>query len=299
MKRRRESIELFGVSFLDVLSCALGGVLLLLLLSSRQRADEAQHQAKRITDLEGIVAEGAAKLGGALAQAQDDERQLEGLQKELDKAQRDNDILEHVNKSLGELHQRGLARIEDLQKVEASLVGLKGKLSNVVFVFDTSGSMKNRKDPRTGDPLFPEYKAFLTNWISSLKFKQFNVVRFSTEPELWQPALRVADPANRQAAVTWVSSFESDGGTNTLAAFQTAMQFPGVDTIIFFSDGAPDNDATDEVLAWLDSNNPRDPASGQRRTTINTIGLGNYFAEKWGDFMNNIADQHDGVFIGR
>jgi len=42
-----------------------------------------------------------------------------------------------------------------------------------------------------------------------------------------------------------------------------------------------------------------DPNTGKRKVVINTVAMGNYFAEEWGTFLQNIAEQHDGVFIGR
>ncbi len=124
MRRRQADVQVFSVSFLDVLSCALGGVLLLLLVtmsSSEQQAQESKKQA-------------------------------------------------------------------------ATMIGLKGDLKGVAFVFDTSGSMEQ-------GGRFPEYRELLKRWVLNLSFERFNVIRFSTDVEAWrQPGLFEATAADRR---TW------------------------------------------------------------------------------------------------
>ncbi len=237
MRRRTSGVELFGVSFLDVLSCALGGVLLLLVIVMEQRKEEAR------------AAEG---------------------------------------------------RLESLNNQVSVLIGLQGEMKNVVFIFDRSDSMKGRD--------FEEYYALLKDWILHLKIESFEVIMFNHEMETCFRQLKAVDPRlygaqdpNRKKAADWVDGHQPGGGTNTLGAFKLAFQnYPDADTMIFLSDGRPsfDNQTEQDVLDELAQMN-WDPDTGKRKVVINAVAMGNYFAEEWGTFLRNIAEQHDGVFIGR
>src|SRR5207248_617738 len=102
----------------------------------------------------------------------------------------------------------------------------------VVFIFDTSGSMNT--------PHFSQYKDFLNGWILSLPFEHFTVLEFSTDVHAWTDRdLKPGTEEHRRAAAAFVDAFRADGATNTLAAFQKAFQYPGIDCIVLFSDGAP------------------------------------------------------------
>ena len=213
MRRRQGDIQVFSVSFLDVLSCALGGVLLLLLVTMSS-SEQAKQEA-------------------------------------------------------------------------ATMIGLKGDMKGVVFVFDTSGSMEQAGR-------FPEYQELLRRWVLNLSFERFNVVRFSTDVEAWrEPGLFEATTANRRGAAQFIGSFTPFGKTNTLGALQKAFDLSdeNLDTIVLFSDGAP-NQNTEDILQYLRERNTRG-------VVINTVAIGRYFQERYGVFLQQIAQQHNGMFIGR
>lgn len=213
MRRRQADVQVFSVSFLDVLSCALGGVLLLLLVTM-----SASEQAKREA---------------------------------------------------------------------ATMIGLKGDLKGVTFVFDTSGSM-------TQGGRFHEYQDLLKRWVLNLSFERFNVIRFSTDVEAWrEPGLFESTAANRRSAAGFINGFRPYGHTNTLGALQKAFDSSeaNLDTIVLFSDGAPIQKPED-ILRYLRERNTRG-------VVINTVAIGQYFQEKYGVFLQRIAHEHNGMFIGR
>jgi len=218
MKLRRGELQVFGVSFLDVLSCALGGVLLLLILVSSSNTRRFAEASK------------------------------------------------------------------DWDKTMVSIVGVKGDLEGVAFVFDTSGSMDT--------PRFEEYSEFLKILVLKLDFKRFNVIQFGSDVDAWNPSgLAAATPANRRRAASFVRSFKPTGSsTNTLGALQKALNFAGVDTVVLFSDGAPDQDPK-AIREWLRRNN-----SG---VAVNTVALGEYFQKQYGEFLQAVAQENGGTFIGR
>lgn len=254
---RRAEIQVFNVSFLDVLSCALGGVLILLLMnmdSATTAARSYETQAKSMQD--------------QINQAQSS---LNAAQNALSQAQADADSQRQARQAL-----------EDAQ---TALIGLKGDMGGVVFIFDTSGSMNTSR--------FSEYKQMLKDWILHLEFNSFNVIEFNSQSRVWQPNRLVPDSkGDRERASRFVDALPATGNTNTLDALEEAFQLPGLDTIILMSDGAPNQPFTD-IHRFLKS------ANSNRRVKINTVGMGNYFHAEYGDFLQEIAADHDGMFIGR
>ncbi len=306
MKRRPTEIQLFGMSFLDVLTCALGGTLLLLIVimsSSRERVrfyestlfgmrKEGAEQLSRINRLRGEV----DRLQGDL---KEDRRQFRDRQEEhrgemsARKGQLDGTV--------GELAQaRG--KLADLENKLTSAVGLQGDMKGVVFIFDTSESMATDR--------FEEYTGLLKSWVRHLQFERFNVIRFASDVQSWSSSgLRDGTEQRRDEAAAFIDTFEAAGQTNTLAALRKALEDDDVDTIILFSDGEPYRFQGDQPV--LDPNGK--PVRGRkaiqevheyleehsRGAVINTIGMGNYLDQEYGKFLQDVARAHHGVFIGR
>lgn len=251
MSKRNRSDGFLGTSFLDVLCCALGGVLLLLLLT---------------------MSRGHRQTTAFRAQIGSMEQQMSTAQKAV------ADALEDVAK-----HES--AR-QSLERAQSALIGFKGEFSGVVFVCDTSGSMN------TGQR-FLECQQLLKQWVNYLPFARFNVIDFDDNAVAWRPGGLVdATDANRSSACIFVDNWSTDGGTNTLEALKMAFGMPGVDTIILISDGAPDQEM-EEIHEWLDN------ANKNRQVVVNCVGVGNYFDGEYGPFLQRIASDHNGMFIGR
>lgn len=239
MAKHKQNNAFLGTSFLDLLACALGGVLLLLLMT--------MHQSRQ---------------------------QVSTLEEEI------TDMVQHVSAIEEE--------IQGMERHVSAVVGLKGEFEGVVFVFDTSGSMAD-------DERFEEYQQMLQQWLMYLPFDRFNVIDFDSGVKPWRPDVLVtATAAEREAACQFVEGFTAGGSTNTLGALQAAFAMPGVDTIILMSDGAPDKDQPmDQIHDWLARENK------SRGVVINTVGMGLYFDKAYGPFLQKIASDHGGMFIGR
>ena len=224
MARHKQHNAFLGTSFLDLLACALGGVLVLLIITM----DQSRQQVSAL------------------------EEDIKGMER-------------HVS----------------------AVVGLKGEFEGVVFVFDTSGSM-------SWDGRFAEYQQLLKQWLMYLPLERFNVIDFDSGVKPWRPGVLVtATAAEREAACQFVEGFTAGGGTNTLGALQAAFAMPGVDTIILMSDGRPSGPMAD-IHNWLKN------ANSSGRIIINTVAMGTYFDEEtFGPFMQKIASDHGGSFIGR
>ena len=282
MKRRSGEVQVFSMSFLDVLSCALGGTLLLLLLiqdGSQQQAD-AQEEALR-----------------------EMQSRIDSAQQKVKQAQRD---IEEANKKSKNARARARALAaanKKLKQAQTSLTGINGKLKHVVFIFDTSGSMADnfntssfRRDGPKRGPKFQRYLAALKRGVDTYPFTRFNVIRFSTDVRAWKPGkMGRATDENKKSANAFIDKFQPNGGTATLKALQAAFRLPDVDTIILYSDGVPvysqnqsHQAAIKEVMDWLQANR-------REGLVINTVAIGGSHRSLHREFLRKIAELTKGT----
>ncbi len=330
MKTRRGEVQVFSISFLDVISCALGGTLLLLLLNmqlshasaevaarnsaeSQKRAQELRGKidrlsknlddtAKRATDADAAAKkarEKAAEADAARKKAEDEglaaKKEADDAEAARKKAEAAGDL---AKKEMDALRSELDDAINELESISVSLVGLQGEISHVVFLFDTSGSMIGNYDNRSPTDedreRFRSYKKALQNWIRTLKFDRFNVVQFGgSVVRAWHPrGLTEATQDNRDAASKFITSWNSAGNTPTLEALKLALAMKGVKRIVLFSDGEPSDAKIPEILRFMKKN-------ASEELIVDAVGMGNYFNREYGEFLQDLAKQHNGVFIGR
>ncbi len=118
---------------------------------------------------------------------------------------------------------------------------------DVVFVFDTSGSMSGDKIEKA--------KAVLRFGVESLAAQdKFNIVSFSGEEHLMKSSLVEASKQARQEALSFINKIRAEGGTNINDSLVTALgqfqpsQRPQM--LVFLTDGLPTVGTTDirEIL---------------------------------------------------
>lgn len=279
MKPIRREVQVFSLSFLDVITCALGGVLLLLMVQRTEAVDWIEYFSgqvdwtRRILDARGVELASANRARGEAA---------------ADVAwARD--------------------QVEQIRRQQSALIGFRGRMRNVVFVFDSSESMNAK-----GEKRWQEYRDMLSTWIDRLFFDRFNVIDFDNRVQAWQPGtLAEASPERRAAALEWVATtIQPDGQTDTLQALRTAYAMEGIDTVILVSDGEPTHphNATTmtaaltrqniaETLAWIREQTASRPEG--ERVVINTVAVGNYLNKDYGKFLQEIAEATGGEFLGR
>jgi len=301
MNRRAQPIRLFGISFLDVLFCALGGVLMLLIYSmwtGEQRI--------------GWIGADRDRLLGDKARLLADRDTLAGRNDQL---LGENKRLISDKEQLKAEEDRLLGELSELRSQVRGVIALKGEMQNVVFVIDRSESLGREQDAQRQ---FDECKNLLAAWIETLAFKQFNVVQFNDladVPPGWQGRLLDATDAHRKQAVQYVQSLRPVGRTNTMGALELALGLPGVDTIILFSDGAPEGPqgtskktefeaserGKEQAAQWIRDYLKEHNRDDEREftVTISTIAVGNYLDTVYGRFLQKVAKENGGVFIGR
>ena len=162
--------------------------------------------------------------------------------------------------------------------------GVPVESKNIVFVIDTSGSMRyvhkddipglGRGDGSDGGgssgggQMTQEQIRLAKFWTRMEMAKRelrkvikkmskdaaFNCVRFDTTVSKFKKKATPASTGNKKSALKWVDSIKHNGNTNTMDALVEAfMQDPRTNTIFFLSDGLPSkdgkvNDATGPIL---------------------------------------------------
>jgi len=162
MRRKRAEFEVFSLSFLDVISCGFGAVVLLVLISPFGVSNEVggtdetaiflkepASTETRIEDLQGALARERATLeatraelaaGGAAVDTA--ERELRSTSEQATARARDVEGLQTVKSALRNQARAGVSAPENTLR-DAEVGGIPVDSEYVVFVVDTSGSMQS------------------------------------------------------------------------------------------------------------------------------------------------------------
>jgi len=156
---------------------------------------------------------------------------------------------------------------------------------DIIFIIDTSGSMKGKS--------MEQAKTSLQLAILQLNNKDsFNIIAFDDDTQLLFPTTKIAVPLKIQKALVFIDDLSADGGTemyrplsNALMMKRTGVQSSkAIRQIIFITDGAVANEF--ELMELLES------AQGNFR--LYTVGIG---AAPNGYFMKKAAQFGRGSYV--
>lgn len=272
MRRRRE-IPLFSISFLDLLSGALGAVIILYVALPKTKPQEIVPQ----DNSEKIVLE----------------KQLESRQKEIQNLEK---MLAVANEKLAKqkVVTEGQGQGKDLD------IGFKFKGKKIVFIIDTSYSMT--EEDRMG-----QVKAGLKMLLTSLApGYSVDVVQFpygtrAPFKTLWG-TIKDTNGENKAEAMEFIYDMKPDGGTPTRDALLFVLKnYSGISDIVLLTDGAPslhNSNKKDDIFDIL-NNVLRE---NKQEIQISAIGVGsNFIKDKTSEqyrFLSLLAEQNNGFFVG-
>ncbi len=159
-----------------------------------------------------------------------------------------------------------------------------------VFLIDCSESMLRRRQGRS----FLDFaKTELIRILDTLPpEREFTVVAFSDEAQVWKRMPVRATPNNVAAAKRWLSQLPVGRGTSTYDAILRAMQNHRQACELFLlSDGWPTTGKVvrpEKILLAVSRLN------ASRRVVIHTIGVGCGAAQR--EFLTKLSDQNAGMF---
>lgn len=330
MRRHRRETETFSLSFLDVISCGFGAVILLLIvmlafepntlrqiseglrgLAAESRASreqivaEQQELARDLAARKRDLARLEARLAALASDWEKSRRSLGAAQAGAEESARIEAQLEVVRQSLSEEMKRLLSQPEYRPPDESAVIGgIPIDSEYIVFVIDTSGSMKQGAWPlvvRKMQEVLDTYPAVKGIQVLS----DVGTYMFPTYAGDWIP-----DSPGRRAVVVdrlriWNTFSSSNPAPGILQAIRTFYR-PDRPTSIFVFGDDFNGPSIDQVVRSVAALN-RKSAAGQAQMRIHTFGFpvlplraphlhGNF--ERFAHLMRILAEQNSGSFVG-
>lgn len=330
MKRRgRRQVDIFNLSFLDVVSCGFGAIILLLVII---KISEPHVIERLAVDLTGLVQRLEAELFEIRGDTTVLNRELLGKQQQLSEVREKlarlkgdlsdirgqysssrnqydaQSIIEgqlssarqsltaEMRRVLGANYQRNLAR--------ATIGGVPVDSEYIIFIIDTSGSMRSRAWPGVLKKLqevlsiYPQVKGIqVMNDMGDYMFSQYQ--------GKWIPD----SPARRKAIIKRLGSWEPFSNSSPVEGVEAAIRrFYAKDKrISLYVFG--DDFARGSIQAVVDTVGKLNRAdkSGKTRVRIHTVGFPVLFdfskglpvnAVRYAALMRKLAETNNGSFVG-
>ncbi len=328
MKRNsRKTIEVFSLSFLDVVSCGFGAIILLLVIS---KISQPLVIEETTTDLRKVLAESQqqlhiiqGKIKVSAVELAQTEQQLTQLKKTLRSSSENLKSIQGefkltsqslttqqiIQQKLSQARQSLTEEMKRLQQQtpvvnkENTIGGISVDSEYIIFIIDTSGSMKNfawskvRKKMKQILAIHPSVKGIqVMNDMGDYMFSQYRG-RWITDT-----------PARRRAILKRLYSWEpfsnsspEEGITQAIKRFyaadkQIALYIFGDD----FSRGSIQSVV--DTVARLNKSN----RSGKKRVRINAVGFPVLFDHpgtemniaRFSALMRKLAESNNGSFVG-
>lgn len=308
-----------------------------------QATAQWQEAADRLAESSRNAAEWRSRLAqteGKLAEAESQRRDLESrlallaasntwltarLQEAVKTADGRYEILVETERRLAEATHQLTAALAQLAvkpsegSLRQELLSLRGPMSNVVILLDRSASMKD--SGRWDDAL-----RVIESWIEHLPIERCAVIAFGSDCQAIPALGEFVDvggssetaPSARARLLRHVRALEPGGETAMVEALEWAYQFPGVDTLILFTDGEPLDPRRANPRKAINPRREAELSSGERRRIarvqveealalsrkhahipINVVAVGDYFADWKAQFLLGLARNTHGAFLGR
>lgn len=275
--RKRRQIELFSLSFLDLISGALGAVIILYVAIPKSQT--APVPKADITQ---------AKISQELESSKEKVAQLE---KELEETKAKLATPKETVKTVDPDVQVGGKDVD---------IGFKFKGKNIVFLIDTSYSM-------TEEDRMSQVKAGIKMLLTSLagnykiEIVQFPLGERAPFRSMWGN-VKDFKGFNRSDAFDFIYSLRPSGGTPTRDALMFVMNnYDNISDIVLLTDGVPTyhnsnkKDDIYEILKLVRQNN-------REKIQISTIGVGsNFLSDQTSDqykFLSQLSQENGGFFVG-
>lgn len=322
--RKRRGIEEFSVSFLDVICCGFGAIILLLLItktvepillekSAVNLEGQIAKREQQLYTIRGEVRTLSNQLTDAQAQLNDNLLSLAALQDMLTKilgqfsaTEQDQEDVSVQNRELAVAKQSLTDEMSRLLGVgfkrNSGLIGgITVDSEYIIFVIDTSGSMFNGAWPQVLKKvsetlsIYPKVKGIqVMNDMGDYMFP-----RFAGD---WIPDSETRRKAILSRLRTWNPFSNSSPVEGIQRAIDTYYAPDKRISIYVFGDDFTGN-SIEKVVAEVDAINLADE-SGKRRVRIHAIGFPVHFQRpnarlfRFAALMRELAFRNEGTFVG-
>lgn len=311
MKIKKKDFDIFNLSFLDIITCGFGAMVLLVLISHTDRdtpklsADQVENQLEQVMTLKTQV--------DNLAQKIDQQKKLNEVQLEESKNLGRATQISSQNLSIKENEAKEVAGdLDGLSLVQSTLerISIAPSTSNtfrdnevggipvdsdyVIFVVDTSGSMQTIWNRVTQEiinvlTIHPQVKGFQIlddqgrailsgysgRWIPDVPFRRKSVMKLFKG---WQSA---SNSSPVEGIMTALKQYKKRG--HTIAIYVFGDDYTG--------------DSYDSVIASITRTNTSQE-NGKRLAKIHAVGFpSQYTTDRFAILMRELTKQNGGTFI--
>jgi hypothetical protein len=311
MKLKKKVFDIFNLSFLDVISCGFGAVVLLVLISNT--AEESSQSS--LVDVESL-------LGQVITL----ENRIDGLAREIDQQKKKNDdqlaksgslgrAAQTLSQNLGkkEKEEKDLAGdLEGLSLVQSTLQrvsiapstssttrdeevgGIPVDSDHVIFIVDTSGSMLS---------IWDRVSRELLNVLSiHPQVKGFQILNDQGKPLIsgysgrWIPDT----PKRRKSVMNVFDSWRDASNSSPVEGIETALKRyakPGQSMAIYVFGDDYSGSSYDPVIASITKMNTLQQ-NGKRLAKIHGVGfLSSFSTGRFAILMRELTKRNGGTFL--
>jgi len=310
MRPRRGPLEIFSLSFLDIVSCGFGAVVLLVLISKPLEAPTTPDIDTTKTMLSQVVK--------AQTQLEESSRQLQKKQQELASLKKISSLIQ--NSAASVKMQLG-AKVNELEKLDGDLDGLSLVESSlkrasirpsssttrdaevggipvdsdyIIFIVDTSGSMLN---------IWPRVSRELINVLKiHPKVKGFQIMNdngihlISSYVGKWIPDT----PQRRRAVMSMFRTWRSASNSSPVEGLEVALKHyakPNRSLSIYIFGDDYSGASYGPVIASIDALN-RNQTNGKKLARIHAIGfMSPYTTNRFSILMREVTKRNNGTFL--
>jgi hypothetical protein len=321
--KRRET-EIFSISFLDTITCGLGSVVLLLVLSDLQspeiEQDREDMQAEllklqdELVDIHGQSEILNRELTARQEQLSEEKRRIARLQGDLSEirgqyaaSKQEADVANQLEGRLASAQQTLTEEMKRVlgqgfrRKKDDAIGGIPVDSEYIIFIIDTSGSMFNYVWPMMIEKveetlnIYPQVKGFqVMNDMGNYMFTGYR--------GKWIPDT----PAQRRTVVsrlrTWNAFSNSSPVEGIVEAIRTYYSKDKKISLYVFGDEFTGS-SIDSVVKGVDIIN-REDSTGERRVRIHAIGFPvrpdapQYTSVRFATLMRIMCQRNGGSFVG-
>jgi hypothetical protein len=328
MRRKRKEIEIFSLSFLDVVSCGFGAIILLLVISrvseptviekiSVDLRGQVQLLERELQEIKGETIILNRELAGKKEQLSREETAIARLAGDLETvrgqfaaAQSDAVVQTKIQQQMESARQHLSAEMKRLQEIKPPerapdrvIGGIPVDSEYIIFVIDTSGSMQRyawsmvRKKMDEVLKIYPRVKGIqVLNDMGDYMFSQY--------AGRWIPDSPARRRSILQRLATWrpfSNSSPVEGVTSAIRRFYSADKSMSI--YIFGDDFA--RGAIQDVIDTVTSLNHQ-TANNRRRVRIHAVGFPVLFTQpgaepniiRFAALMRRLTEDNNGSFVG-
>lgn len=326
MKKRREN-EAFSISFLDVITCGFGAIILLLMIA---KTGDAPVLEKAVQSLDGVVRDLQTQLFEIRGEAKILNRDLDAKHEQIsiwDKkvARLQSELLNTKNRYESIVEESSVTSVITgefelaLQKLTKEMQRLLAQKSDadtsiiggipvdseyIIFIIDTSGSMQNFHWERMINQLvttldvYPKVKGIQI--MSDMGKYMFSQYRRKWMPDT--PGRRKVIINTLRSWVTFSNSSPVEGITQAIRSFYD----PNKKISIFVYGDEFTGRSIEEVVNTVDRLNPRDQ-NGNVKVRIHAVGFPaplnapveyELTSNRFARLMRELTHRNNGTFVG-